>query len=185
MDFLLCTFLSGYIFKGDFDGIISLFIDLRLALAYRERIDTTSATISHTAHDEYPDGNDEEDRGNIPENCTEHVGLLFVADFAGEVSIFLSFFEELVQCFHRTDFHMHGWASAYLFIIVLEYFLYELRLDEHIYRIVVVSDDLAGISLIYHGLEFGVRQLLVDAGTSVTRKIKVCNGHCNEHVQPA
>ena len=72
------------------------------------------------------------------------------------MSLFLCFLQEFVQGIDRANFYMHRRASAYFFVVVLEYIFDILRLDEHIHGIVIVRNDFAGITFGYHVLEFGV-----------------------------
>ena len=72
------------------------------------------------------------------------------------MTFFLCLFQEFVQGVDGTNFYMNRWASAYFFVVVLEYIFNMLRLDEQVYSIVIVRNDFIGISFGYHILEFGV-----------------------------
>ena len=179
---LFGSFLSRYILESDTVGLVAFFVHLCLALSNIERVHTSATcTTAHTTHDEYPDGYNEYQWSDVPEQGTEHVAFLFVADGTSEFSFFLCLFQKLVQRLNGAYFDMYRRASAYFVGICLEYLFGILRLDEQICTIVIVGNDSITISFVYDFFEFRIGNLFVYL-VFVAGKIKITNGDGNKHV---
>ena len=98
------------------------------------------------------------------------------------MSFFLCLFQEFVQRINGADFYMHGRASAYFFVVILEYIFHMLGLNEQVDRVVIVCNDFTGISFGNHVFELSVSQFSIYTCIVVAGKIEICNGHCYEHI---
>ena len=110
--------------------------------------------------------------------------MLFVADGTRKMSVVLFFVKKFIKRLHRSYLYIDRRASAYFAGIFSEHIDNVLRLDKHIYSIVIVSNDFICVTFAYHILEFGIGYFL--ACTSVfAGKVKESENKSNNHVQPA
>ena len=162
---LLGAFLSGYVLEGYRVLVFLLVVNFRLALAYAEDAGASAAT--HPAHQEYPDGKEEDDRSYGLQDIHQYAALVaLIAQSALEYALRTGCVDKALQFVHTAILYLHERVGAHLFGAGIEHRADVVRLYEHLeLAVVFVHDDALGIALSHISLEVGVGQLFAGAAT--------------------
>ena len=178
--FLLCSFLSGHILERNLRSTIGFLEKLGLALTHIE--DARLSTTSHAAHEEHPDGHQDDERQEASQQTDEEVAAFLIAHLA----LVARTVKKLLQPIHTG---ILGGASGFgpcVFRPGFEHITHMLSFDHHACQAFgFVDGDIGRIAFLHIFLEDRIINLLVLPGATALSLIKHIAQHTDDNdVEP-